>query len=61
VQYLGIDWGTRRAAWCAISEAGELREGVIAADQGGLARLALKVDDSQVRGCIEMMSGAVWV
>ena len=29
MQYLGIDWGTRRAAWCAISEAGELREGVV--------------------------------
>lgn len=28
---------------------------------GGLARLALQVDDSQVRGCIETMSGAVWV
>ena len=33
----------------------------MAADEGGLARLALQVDDSQVRGCIEMMSGAVWV
>ena len=22
VQYLGIDWGTRRAAWCALTSAG---------------------------------------
>jgi transposase len=61
MQYLGIDWGTRRAAWCSLSETGEMREGVIAADEDGLAKLALKVDDSEVRGCIEMMSGAVWV
>ena len=27
MQYLGIDWGTRRAAWCAISPGGELTEG----------------------------------
>jgi hypothetical protein len=40
MQYLGIDWGTRRAAWCAISASGELAEGTISADEDGLARLA---------------------
>jgi len=62
MQYLGIDWGTRRASWCALDEHGALREGAIPADQDGLARLALTVgSDGEVRGCIEMMSGAVWV
>src|SRR3954468_19924545 len=36
VQYLGIDWGTRRAAWCALSPGGELTEGAISADEDGL-------------------------
>ena len=62
MQYLGIDWGTRRASWCAIDEHGALREGAISADQDGLARLAFTLGgDAEVRGCIEMMSGAVWV
>src|SRR3954462_12448780 len=62
MQYLGIDWGTRRASWCALEEHGALREGAISADQDGLARLALTVgSDEEGRGCIEMMSGAVWV
>src|SRR3954463_4828998 len=62
MQYLGIDWGTRRASWCALDGHGALREGVIPADQDGLARLAVTVGtDEEVRGCIEMMSGAVWV
>ncbi len=61
MQYLGIDWGTRRACWCAIDEHGALREGAIPADHDGLARLALTFDGHAVRGCIEMMSGAVWV
>jgi transposase len=60
VQYLGLDWGTRRAAWCALSAAGELTEGMIAADEDGLARLVLCLGPD-VRGCVEMMSGAVWV
>jgi transposase len=60
VQYLGLDWGTRRAAWCALSAAGELTEGMIAADEDGLARLVLRLGPD-VRGCVEMMSGAVWV
>ena len=62
MQYLGIDWGTRRASWCAIDEGGTLQEGSIPAEQDGLSRLALTLGaSSEVRGCIEMMSGAVWV
>jgi transposase len=60
VQYLGIDWGTRRAAWCAQSTDGELIEGTIPADEEGLTRLVARLGPD-VRGCIEMMSGAVWV
>ena len=59
MQYLGIDWGTRRAAWCALSLAGELAEGTIPAEEDGLARLVCALGPD-VRGCIEMMSGAVW-
>jgi transposase len=61
MEYLGIDWGTRRASWCAIDERGALQEGSIPAEQDGLSRLALTLGDGDVRGCIEMMSGAVWV
>ena len=54
--------GIRRAAWCAIDQSGSLREGSIAAEQDGLSRLALTLgSDEEVLGCIEMMSGAVWV
>jgi transposase len=60
VQYLGIDWGTRRAAWCALDDHGEINEGAMSADQDGLARLVHTLGP-EVRGCIEMMSGAVWV
>jgi transposase len=60
MQYLGIDWGTRRAAWCALTAAGELTEGTIAADEDGLVRLVARLGPD-VHGCIEMMSGAVWV
>jgi transposase len=60
MQYLGIDWGTRRAAWCALSPSGELTEGAISADEDGLVRLVARLGP-EVRGCIEMMSGAVWV
>jgi transposase len=52
--------GTRRAAWCALSETGELTEGAVVADEDGLARLVARLGP-EVRGCIEMMSGAVWV
>jgi transposase len=60
VQYLGIDWGTRRAAWCALTAGGELTEGAISADEDGLMRLVAQLGPD-VRGCIEMMSGAPWV
>jgi transposase len=60
MQYLGIDWGTRRAAWCALTATAELTEGVISADQDGLTRLVARLGPD-VHGCIEMMSGAVWV
>jgi transposase len=60
VQYLGIDWGTPRAAWCALSESAELTEGAVSADADGLARLVTRLSPD-VRGCIEMMSGAAWV
>jgi transposase len=60
LQYLGIDWGTRRAAWCALDDHGQISEGAMSADEGGLARLVHTLGP-EVRGCIEMMSGAVWV
>jgi transposase len=60
MQYLGIDWGTRRASWCALDEHGALQEGAIPADENGLSRLVLTLGE-EVCGCIEMMSGAVWV
>jgi transposase len=61
VEYVGIDWAYRRAAWCALGEAGKVvGEGAVAADEDGLARLVIKrgVD---VRAVVEMMSGAIWV
>src|SRR3954469_21576842 len=60
MQYLGIDWGTRRAAWCALSPGGELTEGTITADEDGLVKLVTRLGP-EVHGCIEMMSGAPWV
>jgi transposase len=60
MQYLGIDWGTRKAAWCALDDHGEIAEGMIPAAEDGLARLVHTLGPD-VRGCIEMMSGAVWV
>jgi transposase len=61
MQYVGIDWAYRRAAWCAKSASGEIRnEGVVPADEDGLAKLALALG-RQVSACLEMMSGAVWV
>ncbi len=38
-----------------------MREGSIPTEQDGLARLALTLGTGAVSGCIEMMSGAVWV
>jgi transposase len=60
-QYVGIDWAYRRAAWCAKSPSGTIAaEGFIPADEDGLARLVLQLG-SDVKGCVEMMSGAIWV
>jgi transposase len=59
--HVGIDWAYRRAAWCALSASGEIvEEGVVAADEDGLARLVLKLG-TDVNACVEMMSGAIWV
>jgi transposase len=61
VQYLGIDWGYRRAAFCGLSENGAISaEGFVPADEDGLARLVLD-HGTVVKACVEMMSGAVWV
>ncbi len=61
MKYVGIDWAYREAQWCALSAGGELAgEGRIAADRDGLARLVLELGD-EVRACLEMMSGALWV
>ena len=60
MQYLGIDWGTRRAGWYALTAGGELSEGSVSADEDGLARLVHRLGP-EVYGCIEMMSGAAWV
>ena len=61
MQYLGIDWSYRRAAWCALSEGGAiLGEGALPADEDGLARLVIRLGQ-EVRAVVEMMSGAIWV
>src|SRR3954447_1397430 len=60
-RYVGIDRAYRRAAWCAMTAGGVISdEGFISADQDGLARLVLGLG-TEVRACVEMMSGAVWV
>jgi transposase len=61
MQYVGIDWAYRRAAWCALSDSGTISgDGVVPADEDGLVKLVLAVGPD-VRACVEMMSGAVWV
>ena len=61
MQYVGIDWTYRRAAWCARQPDGTIaNEGFVPADEDGLARLVLKLEP-EVRACLEMMSGAIWV
>jgi transposase len=61
VKYVGIDWASRTARWCALAPGGEIAgEGRIAADRDGLARLVLELGD-EVEACLEMMSGALWV
>jgi hypothetical protein len=61
VKYVGLDWAYRTARWCALAPGGEIAgEGRIAADRDGLARLVLELGD-EVKACLEMMSGALWV
>jgi transposase len=61
VKYVGIDWAYRKAQWCALSPGGEVAdEGQIPADRNGLARLVLELG-AEVKACLEMMSGALWV
>jgi transposase len=61
VEYVGIDWATRRAAWCAVNVTGEVvGEGFVPADLDGVLRLAA-TRGSDVSAAIEMMSGAAWV
>src|SRR3954451_22460404 len=61
MQYLGIDWSYRRAAWCALSESGGVvGEGAVPAEEDGLTRLVLE-RGLEVRAVVEMMSGAIWV
>jgi transposase len=59
--YVGIDWATRRARWCALTRGGTLiDEGWAPADEDGLSRLVGHLGpDATV--CLEMMSGAAWV
>ena len=61
MQYVGIDWAYRYGRWCAISERGELTaEATMPADGDGLVRLVARLGPD-VKACVEMMSGAVWV
>ncbi|HKH41500.1 MAG TPA: MFS transporter [Solirubrobacterales bacterium] len=57
MNYVGIDWAYGRAAFCAIGESGVISaEGLIPANEDGLARLVLE-QGSEVRAAVEMMSG----
>ena len=61
MKYVGLDWAYRSAQWCALSPGGEVAgEARVAADRDGLARLVLELGD-EVKACVEMMSGALWV
>ena len=61
MNYVGIDWSYGRATFCAMGEGGEIAaEGLIPANEDGLARLVLRLG-TEASGCVEMMSGAVWV
>jgi hypothetical protein len=60
-RYVGIDWAYRRAAWCALSEAGVIvGDRALPAAENELAKLVLALG-TQVKACGEMMSGAIWV
>jgi transposase len=53
--------GVSPRGWCALGEGGAISgEGVVPADEDGLVKLVLTVGPD-VRACVEMMSGAVWV
>jgi hypothetical protein len=59
VRYVGIDWAYRRPARCVVRDGGEIaEEGLVAADEEGLAELVLRAGP-EVSACVEMMSGAV--
>jgi hypothetical protein len=61
MNYVEIDWAYGRVAFCAMTEAGAIAgEGLIPANEDGLTRLVLQLG-TEVEGCVEMMSGAVWV
>jgi transposase len=61
MEYVGIDWAYERAVWCARRPGGEISaEGVVAADADGLLALVRELG-GEVKACVEMMSGAVWV
>jgi len=61
MEFVGIDWATRRAAWCAVdAKGGRLEEGVVPADEYGLMRLVAG-RGPQVTATVEMMSGAAWI
>ena len=61
MKYVGLDWAYRTAQWCALAPGGEIAgEGQIPADRDGLARLVLELG-AEVKACLEMMSGALWV
>ena len=60
MQYLGIDWSYRRAAWCALNEGGGLvGEGAVPADEDGLARLVLELG-LEVRAVVEREIDELW-
>jgi Transposase len=60
-QFVGLDWATRRARWCAVTPAGVvIEEGWTPADEDGLAMLVGRLG-SDALACMEMMSGAAWV
>src|SRR3954469_20862863 len=60
-QFVGIDWATRRARWCAVAPVGAvIDEGWTPADEDGLARLVGHLGPEAV-ACMEMMSGVAWV
>jgi transposase len=60
-QFVGIDWATRRARWCAVTPAGAvIDEDWAPADEDGLAMLVARLGP-QALACVEMMSGAAWV